>query len=942
MNVFRERLIILSFLYCFSLSAIAESANSIALFNLRPISMDAIGADADLLYSLEVELGKSSEISVLSRRDIEAVLHRIGGAQVSDTNLVIAYGQEMGVSFILTGDVDKIGSSMKVNINLIDIIGGRVVKTWQESYTGRGDVLQRANPLAEDIKKEIFASAEANYSNVSNTLAEDDIEHFKSISAIAKDSGVFLSWIINEKSAVFYTNVYRGQSKDGLFEFVTSVEETQYQDDAQGEVFYRLDLVLENGSEVKGKQIVNAKASSNVVDNSLLPPIILAADNLLHGIKINLVPQLNNKGVIGYNFYQKVNDNQWKKVHSIDKTNQLNYSQVLNKNFIANASYQIYVSAYSELGESNPSDILTLTTHPALVLTAKEGKALRKAELSWTQAKIGKGYKLYRKELDQTRWQLINEIPDLTRLSFIDTENLKDGKKYLYSITVFDAYTETPKSNEALVQTKSLPDSPKKLQVESNLVKSVKLTWQASDDKDVSGYVIYRKVGTMSSGDLLVEIAFVEGYDKEVFVDGLGESPLKDGENYFYAIAAKNLFGSAGKISFAVKAQTKPLPKPMENFQVKAEEDSISLSWEANEEQDIKQYSLYRKWNAEAWKKIADVDGTHYQDDNLKAYAQTFYKALVTDKKGLVSQFSSTQQVDSPLVIDLVVAKDLMLRAIDLTWNKVNHIKGYKLYRKAANNNLWQLIQKNISPEITSYKDFDRKKMQEGITYEYKLSAFDEFLETSASNIVSGTTKALPEAPSGIVAQNNQVKQVPLSWKRSNDKDDQGYVIYRNDEKGKFEEIEKISKVSTTQYLDKGGLFSSLKDGTHYTYKMATYNKFSEVGPLSDKIEAITKAIPNRVVGLSIEQDVGGLMVFWQPSSNSDIEKYQVYRSSTASCNSARKLATVDSSNDVYLDTSVKSGKSYCYQITAIDSDKLESMLSQQVNFTLPVIELGN
>ncbi len=942
MNVLRERLIIVSFFIFFSLSVVGESVNSIALFNLRPVSMDAIGADADLLYSLEVELGKSAEISILSRRDIEAVLHRIGGAQVSDTNLVIAYGQEMGVSFILTGDVDKTGSSMKVNMNLIDIIGGRVVKTWHESFTGRGDVLQRSNALAEDIKKEIFASAEANYSSGSDVLVEVEIEHFKSISAIAKDSGVFLNWEINEKSAVFYTNVYRGQSKDGLFEFLTSVEETHYQDDAQGELFYRLDLVLENGSEVKGKQIVSAKASSNVVDNSLLPPIILGADNLLHGIKINLVPQLNNKGVIGYNFYQKVNDNQWKKVHSIDKTNQLNYSQVLNKNFIANASYQIYVSAYSELGESNPSDILTLTTHPALVLTAKEGKALRKAELSWTQAKVGKGYKLYRKELEQTPWQLVYEISDLTRLSYIDTKDLEDGKNYQYSITAFDAYTETPKSNEALVQTKNLPDSPKNLQVESNLVKSVKLTWQASDDKDVSGYVIYRKAGTMSSGDLLVEIAFVDEYNKEVFVDGLGGSPLKDGENYFYAIAAKNTFGSVGKISFAVKAQTKPLPKKVKNFQVIAETNNIGLSWEANAEPDIKHYSLYRKWNNEAWKKITDVEGTNYQDDNLKAYAQTFYKILVTDKKGLISQFSSTQQVESPLVIDLVVAEEFMLRAISLTWNKVNHIKGYKLYRKAANNNQWRLIQKSISPNKSSYKDFDRKQMQEGITYQYKLAAFDDFLESPASNIVSATTKALPEAPSGILAQNNQVKQVHLSWDRSNDTDDQGYIVYRNDNKGKFEEIEKISKLSTTQYLDEGGLFSSLKDGTHYTYKIATYNKFSEIGPLSDKIEAITKAIPNTISGLSIEQDVGGLMVFWQQSTNRDIKNYQVYRSNTASCDSARKLAIVDSSNDVYFDTSVKSGKSYCYQITAIDNDKLESMLSQHVNFTLPAIELGN
>jgi len=904
--------------------------------------MDAIGADADLLYSLEVELGKFAGISVLSRRDIEAVLHRIGGAQVSDTNLVIAYGQEMGVSFILTGDVDKLGSSVKVNINLIDIVGGRVVKTWQESYTGRGDVLQSATAFAADISTEIFASAEANLTNVSVDLAENEIEHFKSISAIAKDSGVFLSWVINESSAVFYTNVYRGQSEDGLFEFVTSVEDTQYQDDAQGEVFYRLDLVLENGNEIKGKQIVSAKASSNVVDNNLLPPIVLGSENLLHGIKINLVPQLNNKGVIGYNFYQKVNDKQWKKVHSLSKTNQLNYTQVLDKNFIPNAGYQIYVSAYSEHGESIPSDIITLTTHPALVLSAKKSKGLRKAELSWNQAQTGNGYNLYRKELEQTSWKLVSKISDLARVSIIDTEGLQDGKKYQYSITAFDAFTETAKSNEILVQTKDLPESPQNLQLESNLVKSIKLTWQASDDKDVSGYVIYRKAGTMASGDLLVEIAYLKGNDKAEYIDGLGKSPLKDGENYFYAIAARNLFGSEGKISFAVKGQTKPLPEPVTNFQAVADKKHINLTWEANKEPDIENYSLYRKWNDEKWRKVTDVEGTSYQDDNLKAYAQTFYKIVATDKKGLVSQFSSTQQVESPLSISLVVEQEFMLRAISLAWNKVNHIKGYKLYRKKANSRQWQLVEKNISPKLSAYRNYDRKQMREGIKYEYKLTAFDEYLEMPSSNIVSGTTKALPNPPTRISAQSNQVKQVSLSWGRSNDDDDEGYVIYRNNEKGKFEEIEKISKLSTTQYIDEGSLFSSLDDGTHYTYKIATYNKFSVIGPLSDNIEATTKAIPHTITGLSIEQDVGGLMIFWQPSSNNDIKSYQIYRGTNNSCSSARKFATVDSSSDVYLDTNVKSGKSYCYQITAIDIDKLEGVLSKKVNFTLPMIELGN
>jgi fibronectin type 3 domain-containing protein/TolB-like protein len=942
MNVLRQRLVLLSFLFCFSLSAIAGSVNSIALFNLRPISMDAIGADADLLYSLEVELGKSSEISVLSRRDIEAVLHRIGGAQVSDTNLVIAYGQEMGVSFILTGDVDKLGSSMKVNINLIDIIGGRVVKTWQETYTGRGDVLQRATPLAEDIKNSIFSAAEDNINNVSSASMENEIEHFKSITAIAKDSGVFLSWAINEGVPVFYTNVYRGKSEDGLFEFVTSVEENQYQDNAQGELFYRLDLVLDNGNEIKGKQIVSAKAIGNIVDDNLLPPIILGSDNLLHGIKINLVPQLNNKGVVGYNFYQRVNDQQWKKVHSIAKTNQLNYSQVLNKNFAANAGYEIYVSAYSELGESKRSDILTVTTHPALVLKAKEGKSLRKTELSWTQTKLGKGYKLYRKEVDKTNWQLVYETSDISQSSAIDTQGLQDGKEYQYSVTAFDEFTETTKSNNVLVQTKDLPSPPENLQLESNMVKSIKLTWQASDDNDVSGYVIYRKAGSMSSGDLLVEIAFVDGYMTNEFVDGLGATPLKDGEKYFYAIAARNLFGSTGNVSFAVNGETKPLPEPVNNFQAVAQQDSINLTWEANSEPDIDNYSLFRKWNNETWKKIANVSGTSYQDKDLKAYAETSYKILVTDQKGLVSKPSTIQQVDSPLSITLSVDQEFMLRTISLAWNSVKHIKGYKLYRKEANSSRWQLIQKSISPRQSGYRDFDSKNMKEGVTYEYKLSAFDEFLEMPASNVVSGTTKALSEAPSRIVARSNQVKQVSLSWESTNDPDNEGYVIYRNNKKGKFEEIEKISNISKTQYTDEGSLFTSLEDGTNYGYKIATYNKFSVIGPLSEEIEAKTKAIPNTVSGLSIEEDVGGLMIFWQPSNGTDISSYQVYRSSSSSCSGVRKLATVDSSNDVYLDSSVKSGKSYCYQITAIDRDKLEGNPSQSVSFTMPITEQGN
>lgn len=941
MDFLQKILAVVSLVFSMTSFASSQSVNSIALFNLRPISMDAIGADADLLYSLEIEFEKASQLSVMSRRDIEAILHRIGGAQVSDTNLVIAYGQEMGVSFILTGDVDKTGSSMQVTLKLVDIIGERVVNIWKESYTGRGDVLQGSKTLANNIKLSILNAVEANMTSTEELSTETEVEYFESIKAIAKNTGVFLSWAIKKDVPVFYTNVYRGQSEDGLFEFVASVEENQYQDHTKGQAFYRLDLVLENGNEIKGTQIVNAKASSTMVDASLLPPTILASENLLHGIKIDLVPQLNNKGVLGYNFYQKVNDDQWKKVHSINKTDQLKYSLVLNKNFTSDASYQLNVTSFSDSGESEHSDTLTLTTHPALKLSANKEHALRKAELSWISAKVGQGYKIFRRKEGEANWQLLKKVLGIANSAYTDNDNLIDEQRYQYSLTAFDEFTETPKSNEVAVETKPLPPAPKELKLQSNMIKSVEISWQAIEDKDISGYVVFRKEGSMKSGDLLDEIAFVEGYQATTYTDGLGKSPLTDGTKYFYAIAAKNSFGSIGKLSLAIDTQTKPLPHQPKNFSVTNENGAINLSWQANDEADINHYTLYRKWNKESWQKIAELKQTNYQDPEIKAYATTEYKITVTDNSGLDSIPSAIQKIQSPLILSLTIQNEFMPRAISLAWNDVKHIKGYKLYRKHSEQSQWKLIKTINKPSQNSYKDFDPKNLREGQVYQYKLTAFDEFLETPPSNIISGTTKALLTAPNAFVAQSNQVKLVTLQWSKSTDSDAEGYIIYQKNSKGIYEEIEKIEKTSTELYKDNGSFFASLGDGTSYSYKIATYNQFSAVGPLSDIITATTKAIPKTITGLSIEQDASGLMLFWQPLKNNDINHYQIHRSSNSSCSNSRKIATTAGSIDVYLDTDVSSGKSYCYQITAIDNDKLESKLSQQVSFTMPNTEQG-
>lgn len=917
----------------------AKGSNSIALFNLQSISMEAIGADADLLYSLETALDVSDQISVMSRRDIEAVLYRIGGAQVSETNLVVAYGQELGVDFVLTGEIDKTGSSIQVSIKLVDIVAKNIIKTWSESYSGRGDILQGSKALASSIEQVIVQASSTKLAIKTADSNTPPVQYLQDIKAISKDSSVFINWKIDKSVSAFYTNIYRAKTQDGLFEFVASVEENQYQDAVQGQYFYRLDLVLDDGSEVKGEQIVGVKSTGRLVDNTLLSPTVLDTQNLLHGIKIELVPQLNNQSVIGYNFYQQSSNGKWQKVHTIAKTAQLNYSVILNKNFEANSRYQIYVTSYSNAGESEPSDIVTLQTIPMLTLHADNQKQLRKAKFSWQGVKAGTGYRVYRKDKNLQQWQLIDEIADISTNTFVDDKQLQDDMLYTYAISAYDQFSETPKSTQVLVWTKEPPLAPTDFTTQSSLVKQVKLNWRMINDPDISGYVIFRKVGTYVHGDLLDEIAFVKGHQQQEFIDVSSATPLKDGETYHYAIAAKTLLGDIGKVSVPSSATTKALPVQTQGLKAIAQTDAILINWQREPDTDIDHYSLYRRWNNQAWLKISDVKQPEFRDTDLKVYAKTDYRLTATDKDGLISAFTPPLSITSPLVLTLAVTAQDTPRSISLSWDPVNNIQGYKLYRKHQEQSKWKLIKTFTKAEQSDYKDFDRRGMRDGQHYQYKLTAFDKQQETQSSNLVTGKTKDLPVFPDNFSTNSHEVKKVTIAWTKPIGEDIKGYIIQRKNKKGEFVEIKKITSATGNKYVDDGGLFEEMDNGVSYHYRMASYNQFSAVGPFSPVIDAITKAVPEAVTGLSIEQDVNGLMFFWQLNKRNDISNYQIYRSKQSSCSGLRKLAKVASTEDVYLDSSVKQGNNYCYRVSAIDKDKLEGNLSQSISFTMPNTE---
>ena len=137
------------------LPATGFAKTSLALFNLSPASIDAIGLDGDLLFSMRKELERSQTYQILSRRQMEEGLYRIGGAQVADTQKVIEYGNSLGINFILTGTIDIKRATIIVDFKLVDVSNGREAAIWQESFQTQGELVTRAPEIVDSLERRI-------------------------------------------------------------------------------------------------------------------------------------------------------------------------------------------------------------------------------------------------------------------------------------------------------------------------------------------------------------------------------------------------------------------------------------------------------------------------------------------------------------------------------------------------------------------------------------------------------------------------------------------------------------------------------------------------------------------------------------------------------------------------------------------------------------------
>ena len=169
-------------------------------------------------------------------------------------------------------------------------------------------------------------------------------------------------------------------------------------------------------------------------------------------------------------------------------------------------------------------------------------------------------------------------------------------------------------------------------------------------------------------------------------------------------------------------------------------------------------------------------------------------------------------------VISGVSAKSNSYNSIKLTWNKLNGVNGYEIYRSTSKNGKYSLKKNITSASISSYTN---TSLITGKTYYYKIRAYKISNNKKIYGNFSSIVSAKPQLSTPSITLSSGSKKAYIKWKKIAGAS--GYEIYRaTSRSGKYSKIKNITSASITSYTN-----SKLTSKKTYYYKMRAYKNVS-------------------------------------------------------------------------------------------------------------------
>jgi len=272
---------------------------------------------------------------------------------------------------------------------------------------------------------------------------------------------------------------------------------------------------------------------------------------------------------------------------------------------------------------------------------------------------------------------------------------------------------------------------------------------------------------------------------------------------------------------------------------------------------------------------------------------------------------------------------------VELRWEEPWHhgassIDGFRVYRAEYGEEM-EMIE-DVDPDQYDYEDLE---VENEITYQYSVTAYNDHGEGMESEIVQATPREEPVSPSSPRDLEAELLDdgVELTWEEP--LDDGGssvtyYNIYREVEDNEMERLDQVDS-DTRDHTDQ-----DIELGKEYTYAITAENEIGE----SEKSDTVSVLVPEDH-GPSPPRDVSavvvdnGVEVTWNsPEDDSSIVYYNIYRKVTED-EVFEWMGEVTGETTTYLDKTVSPGTEYTYAVTS-ESDIGESKMSYSDPISVP------
>ncbi|MDX1699704.1 MAG: hypothetical protein R3250_03750, partial [Melioribacteraceae bacterium] len=424
-----------------------------------------------------------------------------------------------------------------------------------------------------------------------------------------------------------------------------------------------------------------------------------------------------------------------------------------------------------------------------------------------------------------------------------------------------------------------------------------------------------------------------------LFIDEMVEA----GETYEYKITFLNYEGKIIDEQNREVTIENSLPIVPYSVSCDAGDSKIDIKWEypdyrGDPKDIVVGFNIYRKITGDKFERLNKVlimrqddlkERTDLRVENNLRYSYYLTAVDCIGRESEPSRIVSAQPIDLtppsfPQGLDLFEEDGYIL----LSWNMNLELdlSHYDIFRSLdVNTGYIKINDFPVSGEVSSYKD---TTVYFGPTYYYQIKAVDlSGNESELSNIISGkpTDSSPPNSPYNVqvTIENNFIR---LNWSAPEDKDLQGYYIYRRRSDLEFLRIVSLplEKDSLT-FVDKGYSEKGLWQGQSYFYGIsAVDNFFNESEKSVVEIKIPDNEPPHAPVSSYATSTPNGLVeITWQPSMSLDLSKYRIY--SKKANDTLSVIYEAPDSIFKYIDSNTVRGVEHSYLVVAVDESGNES-----------------